>query len=205
MAHLRTGYLLRYPLPWSIAPIPGDQIWMKKMREQLNSFDDAWAWPGKVCICIDSVHLDVLSARHPPREFRGALESVAARRHDDRLRLRAQDVIPLHANRIFAGSTQWIVAAGERNHLGHPVPAAEQWIRPLQKNHSTIRCASDLFSQRCQSFAIGAHEAGSFPSAANRSSHSEDILLYLADSSRSEKQNFRLQIEFSHGARELVS
>jgi hypothetical protein len=146
-AHPRRANLLRYPLPRLIAPMPRDEIRMKKMREKLDTFDDARPRPRKICIRIDSVHLDVRDARHLARELHGSFEPVATRRYDDHLRLRAQDIIPLHADGIFAGTTQRIFAAGEGDHLGYPMPATKRWICPLQKDHSTLRSARDLSSQ----------------------------------------------------------
>ena len=90
--------LLVNPLPWSFSVGPGNQIRMEQVSEQFHPFYHARAGPGKVRVGIDGINGRVRNLGHLSRELGRPLEPVSARRHDDHLRLRLDDIIPVHAH-----------------------------------------------------------------------------------------------------------
>ena len=75
----------------------------------------------------------------PVRLADGALEVEAAGREHDELRRRLGDRLPGRREGAFARPPEHLVATGEIDHLGHPVPCRERRVEPFGDEHAQAR------------------------------------------------------------------
>jgi hypothetical protein len=103
--------------------------------EELDAVDEAGAGAGEVGGGVDGPDLgprggEVLE--DGPRLRDGAGEVVAAGHEDGDVGAGCADGVPVELARGLAGAAEHLGAAGCGDHVGHPVPAGEGRIRPLQ-------------------------------------------------------------------------
>ncbi len=108
--------------------------------------------PGEVGGGVHGHHA-ARRARRAARAWRRGLRRrprgvVAARHGDHDLGLRRLDLLPLRRARLLAGHAEHVVAAGELDHLRHPVPADEHRVEPLQRRHARRLGAATAASHR---------------------------------------------------------
>src|SRR5712671_1344514 len=82
------------PFPRLARVRPGDEIRVEQVSEQFHSFDHSRSRPGEVRIRIHGVDRCAWHPWHLPCELDGTVEPISARRHNDHLRLRADDIVP---------------------------------------------------------------------------------------------------------------
>ena len=115
------------------SPGSGATVRMEDVRELGDAVRQARGGPRVVGVGLDG---DRPAGEADSRRLgRGPLGAEAARRHDDDLGAGRGNVVPRDRERRAAGASQHLAAAGERHHLGHPVPRSERWVEPLRHEH----------------------------------------------------------------------
>ena len=160
---------------------------MKEVREELHSFRHARSRPREVRISVDGVHRRIGDVRQAIGNGDRLLQTVAAGRDDDDLRIRCRHVVPGDASGIGGELTERIVSAGGRDHLRHPMSGAEKRLRPLEERDWSPRRIHDCLAHPRQSSPIVVDELlrGSF--SARGVADCENVLLDLGEVARRER------------------
>jgi len=98
---------------------------MEQVSEQLHAFYYSRTGPGEVRVRIHRVDCAPRNLRNLSCELDRAFEPESTGRYDDHLRQGVCYILPVHAHRVFACSSEWVFTAGKRDHLGYPVAATE--------------------------------------------------------------------------------
>src|ERR1043166_3521179 len=184
---------------------PDAVLRMEKVPEQLASLGDARARTGEIGVGVDG---ESRGARHlgdRPRELYRAVEAVTTWSDEHHLRLRLDDLLPGNARGVSAFPAEWVLAAGDMNHLRHPVTSAEKRVGPFEEDDSPTPYARDAFPNRVQSLA----DVGDEPARAllpfGRAPDVLNVLLDVADRLGREPDDLGLLRKLLERPRELVA
>ena len=119
---------------------------VQQVAEQLDPFDEARAGAREVRRRVDREH-----TRAEPREplallhrlGGGLLGVVAAGHRHDHLGAAGLELVPAGRARPLTRQAEHVLAAGELDHLWHPVPADIERVEPLERRHPRARRTLD--------------------------------------------------------------
>ena len=114
---------------------------MKQVRQLPDAVGQARRRAGVVRV---AVHGHCRARQRELRRARGGLPDVEAARPDDHeLRLEREHLGPARRAGGLPGATENVLAAGELDHLGEPVPGAERRVDPFGKEDASRRQPAD--------------------------------------------------------------
>ena len=106
---------------------------MKQVGEKLDPLCEPRSGAREVCVRVNREYRRTWNKRKATRGFYRSSEAITTRRYYKYVRPCIDHVLPHHPARVSTRLAERVVTTGGCDHLGDPVPAAENGVGPLEK------------------------------------------------------------------------